>query len=42
MGLYRPDGHQMTADDWHTSPTNALAVSLDGRLIEDSEGETTS
>ena len=40
MVLYRPDGQQMTEDDWEHPTSNALAVSLDGRQIEDAEGET--
>jgi isoamylase len=42
MVLYRPDGKQMTADDWQDPQARALCVSLDGRQIEDAEGETTS
>jgi isoamylase len=40
MVLYRSDGYQMGPDDWQNPATNALAVSLDGRQIEDGEGET--
>jgi glycogen operon protein len=40
MVLYRPDGAPMSADDWRNLPTNTLAVALDGRQIEDVEGET--
>jgi glycogen operon protein len=39
MVLYRPDGKQMTPRDWQDSSARALA--LDGRQIEDAEGETT-
>jgi glycogen operon protein len=41
MVLYRPDGKPMTADDWQDPFARALAVALDGRQIEDSDGETT-
>ena len=40
MVLYRPDGQEMDADDWQSLATNTLAVALDGRHIEDAEGET--
>jgi isoamylase len=40
MVLYRPDGQPMQEDDWQSPETNSLAVSLDGRRIEDAEGET--
>ncbi|MDA8044249.1 MAG: glycogen debranching protein GlgX [Actinomycetota bacterium] len=40
MVLYRPDGKEMQPDDWERSETNSLAVALDGRHIEDAEGET--
>jgi isoamylase len=40
--LYRPDGKPMSPEDWQDSSARALAVALDGRQIEDSEGETTS
>jgi glycogen operon protein len=36
MVLYAPDGSQM--EDWETS-TNALTIALDGRVIEDEEGD---
>jgi glycogen operon protein len=39
MVLYRPDGVAMTEGDWKDSERNALIVSLDGRHIEDSDGE---
>ena len=42
MVLYRPDGKHMTVDDWEDPDARALAVALDGRQIEDAEGETTS
>jgi pullulanase/glycogen debranching enzyme len=32
----------MTAEDWEDPDARALAVALDGRQIEDAEGETTS
>jgi glycogen operon protein len=41
MVLYRPDGKQMTADDWQDPYARALAMALDGRQIEDAEGDTT-
>ena len=41
MVLYRPDGKHMTADDWQDPSARALAMALDGRQIEDSDGETT-
>jgi glycogen operon protein len=40
MVLYRPDGKEMQREDWENPETNALAVALDGRHIEDAEGET--
>ena len=40
MVLYRPDGAEMGPEDWEHPATNSLAVALDGRHIEDSEGET--
>jgi isoamylase len=40
--LYRPDGKQMSEGDWRDPHAGALAVALDGRQIEDAEGETTS
>jgi isoamylase len=42
MVLYRPDGKQMSAQDWQDPFARALAVALDGRQIEDAEGETSS
>jgi isoamylase len=41
MVLYRPDGEQMTSDDWQNPLARTLAVVLDGRQIEDAEGDTT-
>jgi isoamylase len=38
MILYRPDGRPMEEQDWEGPPV--LAVGLDGRHIEDTEGET--
>ena len=40
MVLYRPDGREMQPEDWENPETNSLAVALDGRHIEDSDGET--
>ena len=40
MVLYRPDGKEMQQADWESAETNCLAVALDGRHIEDAEGET--
>ncbi len=40
MVLYRPDGREMRPEDWENPATNSLAVALDGRHIEDSDGET--
>ena len=40
MVLYRPDGKEMQQEDWENAETNSLAVALDGRHIEDSDGET--
>jgi glycogen operon protein len=42
MVLYRPDGKHMTAEDWQDPAARALAMAIDGRQIEDSDGETTS
>ena len=38
--LYRPDGEQMSADDWQNPMARTLAVALDGRQIADVEGDT--
>jgi isoamylase len=40
MVLYRADGQQMSEADWQDPHAKTLAVSLDGRQIEDAEGET--
>jgi isoamylase len=40
--LHRPDGNHMTEEDWRDPSARALAVALDGRQIEDAEGETSS
>ena len=40
MVLYRADGRQMTAKDWQDPFARTLSMSLDGRQIEDAEGET--
>jgi glycogen operon protein len=40
MVLYRPDGQPMSDEDWHNPIAKTLAVALDGRLIEDEEGDT--
>jgi isoamylase len=40
MVMYRPDGKEMAEDDWLEPATNALAMVLDGRHIEDGDGET--
>ncbi|HEX3796014.1 MAG TPA: glycogen debranching protein GlgX [Acidimicrobiales bacterium] len=40
MVLYRADGQQMKEEDWQDPSAKTLAVSLDGRQIEDGEGET--
>ena len=39
MVLYRADGRQMKEEDWQDPHAKTLAVSLDGRQIEDAEGE---
>ena len=39
--LYRPDGKHMKERDWQDPHARALCVALDGRQIEDAEGETT-
>ena len=41
MVLYRPDGRQMTDIDWQNPTSKTLAVALDGHLIEDADGATT-
>jgi len=40
MALYRPDGKHMKASDWQDPHARALCVALDGRKIEDADGET--
>jgi isoamylase len=40
--LYRPDGRQMEPANWQDPHARALCVALDGRKIEDADGETTS
>jgi glycogen operon protein len=42
MVLYHPDGSQMTTEDWRDPNARALCVAVDGRQIEDADGETTS
>jgi isoamylase len=42
MVLYRPDGNQMTAEDWQNAAARALAVALDGRQVTDADGDTNS
>jgi isoamylase len=39
MVLYRADGKQMTEEDWQIPQSKTLAISLDGRQIEDAQGE---
>jgi glycogen operon protein len=40
MVLYRPDGQQMTDEDWQNPISKTLAVALDGRQIADEDGDT--
>jgi len=40
--LYRPDGKEMEPSDWQDPNARALCVALDGRHIEDVDGETAS
>ena len=40
MVLYRPDGAEMSDDDWRDAGSKTLAVALDGRQIEDADGDT--
>jgi len=40
MVLYRADGQQMKEEDWQDPHAKTLAISLDGRHIEDADGET--
>ncbi len=42
MVLYRADGKQMVEADWQDPSAKTLAISLDGRQIEDAEGDTDS
>jgi glycogen operon protein len=39
MVLYRADGEQMSEQDWQNPRAKTLAISLDGRQIEDAHGE---
>jgi isoamylase len=39
MVLYRADGQQMKEEDWQDPHAKTLAISLDGRQIEDADGE---
>jgi isoamylase len=39
MVLYRADGKQMVEADWQDPSAKTLAISLDGRQIEDAEGD---
>ena len=39
MVLYRADGKQMNEQDWQDRSAKTLAISLDGRQIEDAEGD---
>ncbi len=41
MVLYRADGKQMKEEDWQDPSAKTLAVSLDGRQVEDGDGEKT-
>ena len=40
MVLYRPDGAEMAQEDWGNPTSRTLAVALDGRQIEDEDGNT--
>jgi glycogen operon protein len=40
MVLYRPDGEPMAEEDWQDPSARTLAVALDGRHIEDADGDT--
>jgi len=40
MVLYRPDGEPMGEDDWANPDTRALTLALDGRHIQDSNGDS--
>jgi pullulanase/glycogen debranching enzyme len=39
MVLYRADGKPMGDQDWQDASAKTLAISLDGRQIEDAEGD---
>jgi isoamylase len=41
MVLYRPDGAEMSDEDWQDQGSKTLAVALDGRQIQDADGDTT-
>ena len=41
MVLYNADGAEMSDQDWKDAGTKTLAVALDGRQIEDADGDTT-
>ncbi|HEY0871651.1 MAG TPA: glycogen debranching enzyme, partial [Acidothermaceae bacterium] len=41
MVLYKADGVEMSDEDWKDTGTKTLAVALDGRQIEDADGDTT-
>jgi glycogen operon protein len=40
--LYRPDGEQMSDQDWQDPNAHTLALAIDGRQISDADGETSS
>jgi isoamylase len=40
MPLYRSDGQAMSDQDWQDSRAKTLAIALDGRQIEDADGES--
>jgi glycogen operon protein len=40
LALYRPDGKPMADDDWANPTSKSLSVALDGRQIEDEDGDT--
>jgi glycogen operon protein len=40
MVLYRADGQAMSEHDWDDVHSKTLAIALDGRQVEDSEGES--
>jgi isoamylase len=41
MVLYKADGAEMSDEDWKDADSKTLAVALDGRQIEDADGDTT-